>query len=81
MGKNNAEEERTRRKEVEAQLLALQAERQATAAAAAKLNEDKDKKASKYEAECAALKAELDAMGKNHKTTSSQGNPQSACLY
>ena len=49
---------------MEQQLLALQAEKQAAMAAAAKLNDGNIKRSSEYEAECAKLRAELEAIGK-----------------
>ena len=58
---------------MEQQLLALQAEKQAAMAAAAKLVEGNTKRSSEYEAECAKLRAELEAIGKEKKTTVSQG--------
>ena len=73
MSKDSAEEERKRRKQVEQQLLALQAEKQAAMAAAAKLNDGNTKRSSEYEAECAKLRAELAAIGKEKSTTISQG--------
>jgi ribosomal protein L32 len=73
MSKDSAEEERKRRKEVEQQLLALQAEKQAATQAALKLTENGNKRSAQYEAECAALRAELEALSKNQKNSSTQG--------
>jgi hypothetical protein len=58
---------------MEQQLLALQAEKQAAMAAAAKLVEGNTKRSSEYEAECAKLRAELEAIGKEKNSTISQG--------
>ena len=58
---------------MEQQLLALQAEKQAAMAAAAKLVDGNTKKSSEYEAECAKLRAELEAIGKEKNTTISKG--------
>ena len=79
MSKDTAEEERKRRKQVEQQLLALQAEKQAAMAAAAKLVDGNAKKSSEYEAECAKLRAELEAIGKEKNTTISQGKRRRIC--
>ena len=73
MGKDAEDDERRRRKQVEQQLAALQAERDAAAAAAKKLNDDKDKKTAQYEAECAKLKTELEALSKDKKSSTTQG--------
>ena len=62
-----------RRKKVEEQFAALQAEKQAAVAAAQKLNDDKDKKTAQYEAECAKLKTELEALSKDKKSSTTQG--------
>ena len=58
---------------MEQQLLALQAEKQAAMAAAAKLVEGNTKRSSEYEAECAKLRSELEAIGKEKNSTISQG--------
>ena len=65
---------------MEQQLLALQAEKQAAMAAAAKLVEGNTKRSSEYEAECAKLRAELEAIGKEKNKTASQGKGSSICL-
>ena len=77
------EEETKRRKQVEQQLLALQAEKQAAMAAAAKLNDGNTKRSSEYEAECAKLRAELAAIGKEKTSTISQGKESkvNCCCY
>ena len=71
------EEEKKRRQAVELQMIALQAEKNAAMAA---LTKDRDaqseaaKKAErKYEVECAALRAEMEALGKNQMKSTSQG--------
>ena len=79
---DQVEEETKRRKEVENQLKILQAERLAAIAAAAaerqaqdeaaKLAERNQRKAAEFERECAALKAELEALGKNQKTSTGE---------
>jgi hypothetical protein len=79
MSKDSAEDERKRRKQVEQQLLALQAEKQAAMAAAAKLVEGNSKRSSEYEAECAKLRAELEAIGKEKNSTISQGKRSMIC--
>ena len=58
---------------MEQQLLALQTEKQAAMAAAAKLVEGNTKRSSEYEAECAKLRSELEAIGKEKSTTISKG--------
>ena len=78
-----AEEEMKRRKKVEEQLQVLQKEREAAVAAAtaernaqaeaAKLAEKSKAKAMEFEAQCAALKTELEALGKNQQKSTGQG--------
>ena len=64
-----AEEEKKRRQAVELQMIALQAEKNAALAA---LTKDRDSQSEaarkaerKYEVDCAALRAEMEALGKN----------------
>ena len=66
---------------MEQQLLALQAEKQAAMTAAAKLVDGNTKRSSEYEAECAKLRAELEAIGKEKSTTISQGKGSSICHF
>ena len=55
------------------QLLTLQNEKKAASEAAAKAAEENNKKSAQLEKQVAALKAEMEAFGKEKKTTISQG--------
>jgi hypothetical protein len=58
---------------VEQQLLTLQNEKKAASEAATKAAEGNNKKSAELEKQVAALKAEMEAIGKEKKTTISQG--------
>ena len=63
-----------RRKEVEKQLASVQAEKKATADAAAKVIEDNAKRSSELERELTALRSEMQTLGKNHHSSTGQGD-------
>lgn len=58
---------------MEQQLLTLQNEKKAASEAATKAAEGNNKKSAELEKQVAALKAEMEAIGKEKKTTISQG--------
>jgi hypothetical protein len=58
---------------VEQQLLTLQNEKKAASEAATKAAEGNNKKSAELEKQVAALQAEMEAIGKEKKTTISQG--------
>ena len=62
------EEEKKRRREVEQQLIILQAEKKAAMAAATRVVDDNQERSSDLEKECAKLRAEMAAFGKNQQT-------------
>lgn len=63
-----------RRKEVELQLTVLQAEKKSAMAAASKLVDGNEERATELERELAALRTEMQALGKNHHSSTGQGD-------
>jgi hypothetical protein len=62
-----------RRKEVELQLTVLQAEKKSAMAAASKLVDGNEERATQLERELTALRTEVQALGKNHHSSTGQG--------
>ena len=62
-----------RRKEVEQQLLALQADKKSAMTAAAQASDGNNKRALELENELNTCKAEMEKLGQNQKTSTTQG--------
>jgi hypothetical protein len=68
-----------RRKEVELQLTVLQAEKKSAMAAASKLVDGNEERATQLERELSALRTEVQALGKDHHSSTGQGDLAMLC--